>query len=125
MTAHMDNRQATIRYLMQMADEMKKMAQSVFVPSLALLFDMASDEARNFLEDKISSENKADIGKTDAGNMDKSNKAAAQTITGIAERTRTSMRGKTASIRQGRNHAAIMANKAPRKLKLHQSEIKA
>lgn|GEM_PF-1968963 len=45
-----DNREGTIRYLMQMADEMKKMAKGVFMPSLALLFEMAADEAGDFLD---------------------------------------------------------------------------
>lgn len=45
-----DNREGIIRYLMQMADEMKKMAEGAFVPSLALMFEMAADEARDFLD---------------------------------------------------------------------------
>jgi len=45
-----DNREMTVRYLLQMADEMKKMAEGAFAPSLALLFEMAADEANDFLE---------------------------------------------------------------------------
>lgn len=48
--ASQDNREGTIRYLMQMACEMKKMAAGADVPLLALLFEMAADEANDFLE---------------------------------------------------------------------------
>lgn len=48
--ANHDNREGTIRYLMQMACEMKKMAAGANVPLLALLFEMAADEANDFLE---------------------------------------------------------------------------
>lgn len=125
MTAHRDNRQATIRYLMHMADEMKKMAQGAFVPSLALLFDMAGDEARNFLTENAVKTAEAQAGRPGAGRKSQSPGALRPVAPGMAEITRLGVRRKTASLRQGGNHAAIMANKTPRKLKLHQAEIKA
>jgi len=59
-----DNRSATLRYLRQMAGEMQKLAQNAGAPSLALLFDMAADEARSQLGEGVSGrQNSAEAGR--------------------------------------------------------------
>lgn len=112
-------RQGTAEYLAAFADDMKKIAQGAMLPSLALLFDMAGDEARNYQRRLAAEAEKAGNcgGVADEGSGS-GKRAACGTV-------RSALRGKPASLRQSRNHAAMMTNNAPRKLKLHQTEIKA
>lgn len=127
----LNNRQAVLSYLVEMAEEMKKMAQNASAPTLALLFEMAHDEGRVFLREAAARTNAAR--KREAETVRSAVSPALSAAAGKAEpkmrqtarigAVRAAEGRGRASVRQARHHAAMMADKAPGKLKLHQTEI--
>jgi len=109
-------RREIIGYLTQMAQEMADMARDAAAPSLALLLDMARDEALNFLAMIKKAEYSASLPAETA--------KAVAAVRKITVRHDSVARGGRSS-RSGGNQAAIMAQKTAGKLKIHQPEIKA
>jgi len=101
-----------LQYLMQMAEELKKLAQSAGAPSLALLFDMANDEARAQLTARQAA---AEYAAAEQRRQNAVRPSGSVLADWVAVRRR--------SIRHSRHHAAIMADKSAGKFKFHQTKI--
>lgn len=138
------NRRATLTYLMQMAEEMQKMAHIADMPSMELLFDMVKEEALHCIRESDAEEISA-AGATDEPKqaeleaqfeetaedggiiIDRRPKKALSenAATDIAKMKMQQYQAYSISFRKSRNHAPLMTNNVSRKLQLQKPEIQA